>query len=66
MIFFESSAKTGMNVDEAFMKMTREIFSKIERGEYDLNNESLGITPIKPISLRSKAGKNNSGGCLCS
>ena len=43
MFFFETSAKTGRNIDEVFIKSTNEIAKKICSGFYDLNNENCGI-----------------------
>ncbi|CAF3412198.1 unnamed protein product, partial [Rotaria sp. Silwood2] len=39
MIFMETSAKTAVNVEEAFIKTAREICNKIEEGIFDLTNE---------------------------
>lgn len=41
--FIETSAKTGENVDAAFINTARSIMSKIENAEYDLTNEHCGI-----------------------
>lgn len=38
-MFFETSAKTAMNVEEAFLTTAGIIAKNIERGEYDLSNE---------------------------
>jgi hypothetical protein len=38
-MFFETSAKTAMNVEEAFLTTAGIIAKNIERGEYDLTNE---------------------------
>ena len=43
MIFFETSAKTGDNVDLIFFKSAEEIAKKIDQGYYDLENDSCGI-----------------------
>ena len=32
--FLETSAKTGLNVEEAFTSITQQIYDKIGRGEY--------------------------------
>ncbi len=33
--------------------MTHEIYKRIDKGEYDLTNEALGITALKPVMLKS-------------
>jgi GTPase SAR1 family protein len=43
LLFLETSAKTGNNVDSAFINTAREILTKIENAEYDLSNEHCGI-----------------------
>ena len=43
MMFFETSAKDGINVDEIFVKSAKEISNKIDSGYYDLDNDTCGI-----------------------
>ena len=43
LLFFESSAKEGINVDEIFVNSAKEIAKKIEQGYYDLENDTCGI-----------------------
>ena len=43
MIFFETSAKTGENINEAFEKSVRIVDQKIQENEYDFNDETYGI-----------------------
>eukprot|EP01084_Bolivina_argentea_P088150 159152_1 len=43
LMFLETSAKTAHNVEDAFLKPEQEIYSKIQRGVYDVSNESYGI-----------------------
>ena len=46
LIFFETSAKTSENVDDAFIHATRTIYANVQRGDvYDLANDSVGIKP---------------------
>lgn len=39
LLFFETSAKTALNVEKAFLTVTNIILDNINRGEYDLSNE---------------------------
>ena len=41
--FYETSAKTGDNVEELFFNSACEISKKLEQGFYDLENEACGI-----------------------
>ena len=43
MMFFESSAKDGINVEEIFENSAKEIAKKIEQGYYDLESDASGI-----------------------
>jgi Ras-related protein Rab-2A len=43
MIFFETSAKTGENINEAFEKSVRIVDQKIQENAYDFNDETCGI-----------------------
>ena len=45
MMFFETSAKSGKNVDEIFYRSAESIAKRIEENFYDLENESCGIKP---------------------
>jgi hypothetical protein len=39
MLFFETSAKTGYNIDECFQQSCRSISKRINEDYYDLTNE---------------------------
>lgn len=43
LIFFETSAKTASNVEEAFISTAADIYDKIQNGTYDVSNEGNGI-----------------------
>jgi len=43
LLFMETSAKTAMNVESAFVEVARDISRKINFGVLDLNNEANGI-----------------------
>jgi hypothetical protein len=43
LVFLETSAKTALNVEEAFINTARVIHGKIQSGVFDVSNESYGI-----------------------
>ena len=43
LLFFETSAKTGENVDKIFEDSAKEIYNKINEGYYDLESDICGI-----------------------
>ena len=43
MEFFETSAKTGQNIEDIFIGICRKISKKIDEGKYDLNDPSNGV-----------------------
>lgn len=67
LIYLETSAKTGNNVDVAFIDTAKEILSKIENAEYDLSNEQCGIkignSNLKESFTRKSAASG--GNCEC-
>lgn len=68
MMFFETSAKTGFNVEEIFNSSAKAIAQKIDDGFYDLSNDTCGIKQGinsgmgNNVSLGTKK-KDNSGCC---
>ncbi|KAF2076492.1 hypothetical protein CYY_002232 [Polysphondylium violaceum] len=64
LIFLETSAKTAANVEKAFESTAYKIYEKIQRGDFDINNESFGIKLGAP---QAKTGENSgekaAGGC---
>ena len=52
--FFESSAKTGKNVNQIFQNSAEEIAKKIEQNYYELDSEDCGIKVGK--NVRDKKG----------
>ncbi|KAL8545741.1 hypothetical protein ACS0TY_005744 [Phlomoides rotata] len=43
LLFMEASARTALNVEEAFTKTSVKILQKIQEGAFDVSNESSGI-----------------------
>jgi len=43
LIFMETSAKTAVNVEEAFINTAKQIYDKIQQGVFDVANEQNGI-----------------------
>jgi Ras-related protein Rab-2A len=67
LIFLETSAKTALNVEEAFLQTTKKIYSGIQAGVYDLSNEKHGIKvginrPGESV-LAQNNGTQNNGWC---
>ena len=72
MIFFETSAKTGKNVEEVFVESAKHIAKKINEGYYDLDNDSCGIKKgsgdtnnvvLGEDSNNNKKEENKNSGC---
>jgi GTPase SAR1 family protein len=71
--YVETSAKSGENVEMAFMRVAERIFQNIQAGRYDLNDRRSGVkgpsaggpggAANRPVRLTSDAGKGLGGGC---
>ncbi|KAL6553855.1 Ras-related protein RABB1c [Orobanche minor] len=46
LIFMEASAKTSLNVEEAFIKTASTIYKKIQDGVFDVSNECLDVVVV--------------------
>jgi hypothetical protein len=67
LLFIEASAKSGHNVDAAYINTAKEILSKIENAEYDLSNEHCGIK-IGSAGFKEnlqKKHETDAGSCAC-
>ena len=53
MLFYETSAKVGTNVDEMFLKSAKSIDEKIKQGFYDLESDNCGIKSRMNSSIRN-------------
>ncbi|KAJ3435906.1 ras-related protein rab-2-a [Anaeramoeba flamelloides] len=64
--FVETSAKSSQNIEESFIATSRMIHNHVKSGEFDIQNESTGITLVSsPVTLEelSEEKKKNGGGC---
>ena len=66
MLFFETSAKTGKNVEELFKESVKVIDQKIKENYYDLENDSCGIKKGNEeinVVLETNLEKDKKGCC---
>lgn len=68
MEYVETSAKSGENVENAFMRVAERIFHNIQAGKYDLNDRRSGVKGpsaggSRQVKLASEVGKSVTGGC---
>lgn len=67
LIFLETSAKTGENVEEAFLKCSKTILAKIETGELDPERIGSGIqygdSALRNLQTRQRISRTP--GCVC-
>jgi Ras-related protein Rab-2A len=53
LLFMETSAKTSVNVEEAFLTTARKIYENIQKNVYDLSSDTHGIKVGMPPSVAS-------------
>ncbi|KAG6122687.1 hypothetical protein E4U13_001506 [Claviceps humidiphila] len=69
MEYVETSAKSGENVENAFMRVAERIYQNIQAGKYDLNDRRSGVKGAAAGGHRQvklgvgKAASSSSGGC---
>ena len=66
--YVETSAKSGENVENAFMRVAERIYQNIQAGKYDLNDRRSGVKGPGPggkgqVKLATDASKSVTGGC---
>lgn len=62
LVFLETSAKTAVNVETAFIKTAESIYDKIKEGAYDPAREGNGVK-LGVMATTPKPGKKNGGCC---
>ena len=67
--YVETSAKSGENVERAFMRVAERIYQNIQAGRYDLNDRRSGVkgpnagAAGRPVRLAHDANKAAGGAC---
>jgi len=64
LFFLETSAKTGQNVESAFLDTARQIYENLQAGMYDLSSDTHGITvgmPQRPRPTAMQRHEQNMG-----
>jgi Ras-related protein Rab-4B len=64
-MFLETSARTGENVEEVFLKCARTILSKIETGHLDPEKMGSGIQYGDSSLRKLKQTPEEAKGCPC-
>ncbi|KXH42319.1 hypothetical protein CNYM01_03908 [Colletotrichum nymphaeae SA-01] len=66
--YVETSAKSGENVEKAFMRVAERIYNNIQAGKYDLNDRRSGVKGPsaggnKQVRIGGDNNKGSAGGC---
>ncbi|KAK6226371.1 Ras family protein [Colletotrichum tabaci] len=66
--YVETSAKSGENVEKAFMRVAERIYNNIQAGKYDLNDRRSGVKGpgaggSRQVKIGGDANKGSGGGC---
>ncbi|TDZ25339.1 Ras-related protein RABB1b [Colletotrichum sidae] len=66
--YVETSAKSGENVEKAFMRVAERIYQNIQAGKYDLNDRRSGVKGPsaggnRQVRVGGDANKGSGGGC---
>lgn len=66
--YVETSAKSGENVESAFVRVAERIYQNIQAGKYDLNDRRSGVKGpsaggSRQVRLTGDAGRGSGGGC---
>ena len=70
LMFAETSAMTGQNVEEAFLETARKIYQSVIDGRLDLNSSESGVQQKQQVrsgrtSLTDADTQNNKDNCAC-
>ncbi|KAI0982590.1 hypothetical protein GJ496_007575 [Pomphorhynchus laevis] len=66
LVFFETSARTGENVESAFLDIASNIYKKIKEGSIDINAAETGVQPRPQGSEWSPSSSaSDSSKCAC-
>lgn len=68
LMFAETSAMTGQNVEEAFLETARKIYQSVQDGRLDLNSAESGVQQKQPQRQRTSLTddtQTNKDNCSC-
>ncbi|VBB29054.1 unnamed protein product [Acanthocheilonema viteae] len=63
--FLECSAKTGDNVEDAFLDTARKIYQNIKDGSLDLNQADTGVQPKQTLPRSAQSAGQEGKNCNC-